>query len=491
MPSPSKVKEYIIDYLSNTVGHCIPNNGEFDNKVNKLVEAQIGEMFEQFITGNDGDKVERIILVAESGEPYAFNGKFFEAITPETLQYAIKRVMADANVGQVYRFNSHKKISDECLLALMQEPECTFDPDRRYAVFNNLVLDIETGKFLEHDAKYKTDMVFDFDYDPNVVSALWDKFMAETVQDEGMRKAFQMFCGAFLANRKKFKIEHICLLVGTGQNGKSVMADAIVNIFDEKLRSVYSPEQLFKSSQKEYYLADIDGKIVNFCDDIDNKDFSGGDFKSFTSGAQFAGRHAYSRRPMKVKRVPLMMCNVNDIPPTTDDSDGYYRRLLPIVCPNVITEENKDTSLPVKLATDEAKQAIFNWIMEGYKMLVANGGKISVSDSIKNVKENIKNESNSVRRWITEKGLIAVTPEGKMDGRWKSLNEWMGLYMEYCKGYSEAPSTSKKVAKTFEAMKFAKERRTDGVWFCIGKKGDEYVAERVEMNIQEDDSVPF
>ena len=107
------------------------------------------------------------------------------------------------------------------------------------------------------------------------------------------------------------------------------------------------------------------------------------------------------------------------------------------------------------------------------------------------VKENIKNESNSVRRWITEKGLIAVTPEGKMDSRWKSLNEWMGLYMDYCKGYSEAPSTSKKVAKTFDAMKFAKERRTDGVWFCIGKKGDEYVAERVEMNIQEDDSVPF
>lgn len=491
MSSPSKVKEYIIDYLSNTVGHCIPNEGEFDNKVNKLVEAQIGEMFEQFITGNDGDKVERIILVAESGEPYAFNGKFFEAITPETLQYAIKRVMADANVGQVYRFNSHKKISDECLLALMQEPECTFDPDRRYAVFNNLVLDIETGKFLEHDAKYKTDMVFDFDYDPNVVSALWDKFMAETVQDEGMRKAFQMFCGAFLANRKKFKIEHICLLVGTGLNGKSVMAEAVVGLFNKNLKSVYSPEQLFKSSQKEYYLADIDGKVVNYCDDVSNKDFSGGDFKAFTSGAEFAGRHAYSRRPMKVTRVPLMICNVNEIPPTTDDTDGYYRRLLPIVCPNVITEDKIDTSLSNKLATDEAKQAIFNWIMEGYKMLVANGGKISVSDSIKNVKENIKNESNSVRRWITEKGLIAVTPEGKMDSRWKSLNEWMGLYMDYCKGYSEAPSTSKKVAKTFEAMKFAKERRTDGVWFCIGKKGDEYIAERVEMSVEENDEVPF
>ena len=183
--------------------------GSSDTKINKHSEAFIGQMFERYLTGNDGDVVKNMILVAESGEPYAYNGKYFEPITPEMLQYIVKRVMADNNVGIVYQFNSHKKISDECLLALMQEPSCAFEPDRRYIVFNNAVLDIETGDLLDHDAKYKTDMVFDFDYAPDAVSGLWDKFMAETVQDEGMRKAFQMFCGAFLANRKKFKIEHI------------------------------------------------------------------------------------------------------------------------------------------------------------------------------------------------------------------------------------------------------------------------------------------
>lgn len=487
----SSLKENIINYLDATVGSCIVGQGNSDTKVNKLTEAMIGQQFEQFITGNGGDKVAQVILIAENGEPYAYNGKFFEVVTNETLQYTIKRCMADADVGKVYQFNSHKKISEECLLALTQEPSCAFDPDRRYVVFTNVVLDIETGELLDHDSKYKTDMVFDFEYDPTTTSALWERFLEETVQDEGMRRAFQMFCGAFLANRKKYKIEHICLLVGTGLNGKSVMAEAVVGLFNKHLKSVYSPEQLFKSSQKEYYLADIDGKVVNYCDDVSNKDFSGGDFKAFTSGAEFAGRHAYSRRPMKVTRVPLMICNVNEIPPTTDDTDGYYRRLLPIVCPNVITEDKIDTSLSSKLATDQAKQAIFNWIMAGYKMLVANGGKISVSDSIKSVKETIKNESNSVRRWITERGLIAVTPEGKMDSRWRSLNEWMSQYQEYCKGYSEMPSTSKKVSKTFEAMKFAKERRTDGVWFCIGKEGDEYVAERVAMNESESEEVPF
>lgn len=482
------VKENIIDYLLSTVALSIKGYGASDTKVNKLTEAEIGQIFERYITGNDGDNIPKMILVAESGEPYAYNGKFFEAITPETLQYAIKRVMVDCEVGKVYQFNSHKKISEECLLALMQEPTCAFDADRRYAVFNNLVLDIESGRMLEHNAIYKTDMVFDFDYDPNVRSGLWDKFMLETVPDDGMRKAFQMFCGAFLANRKKYKIEHICLLVGTGLNGKSVMAEAVVGVFNRHLKSVYSPEQLFKSSQKEYYLADIDGKVVNYCDDVSNKDFSGGDFKSFTSGAEFAGRHAYSRRPMKVTRVPLMICNVNEIPPTTDDTDGYYRRLLPISCPNIITEDKIDTSLSNKLSTTESKQAIFNWIVEGYRMLVENNGKIIVSESIKNAKESIRNESNSARRWITEKDMIAVVPEGKMDSRWRPLADWMKLYREYCEGYSECPKSAKSVAKIFDSLKFPKERRQDGVWYCIGKKGQEQIASGVPID---DDDLPF
>jgi P4 family phage/plasmid primase-like protien len=491
MSSPSKVKQYIIDQLNPMMNKLIYQNGYSDEKVNKKTEAEMGQYFERYITGNDGDKINQLILVAESGEPYAFNGKFFEAITPEMLQYIVKRIMADQSVGVVYRFNSHKKISDECLLALMQEPSCKFDPDRRYIVFNNVVLDMEEGKLLEHDAKYKTDMVFDFDYDPKAVSGLWDKFMAETVQDVGMRQAFQMFCGAFLANRKKYKIEHICLLVGTGLNGKSVMAEAIVGLFNKQLKSVYSPEQLFKSSQKEYYLADIDGKVVNYCDDVSNKDFSGGDFKAFTSGAEFAGRHAYSRRPMKVSRVPLMICNVNEIPPTTDDTDGYYRRLLPIVCPNVITEDKIDTSLSSKLSTPQAKQAIFNWLMEGYKMLVANNGKISISDSIKNVKEVIKNESNSVRRWLFECEMYAVVPEGKNDIRWKSLSEWMSIYQDYCKKYNECPKSQKSVSKVFKDMKFATERRCDGTWFCIGKKSESYGGSPILPNNEDEEEIPF
>lgn len=491
MSSPNKVNEYITDFLINTVGECIKNKHRDHEKVNKLIESNMGILFERYITGNGGDKIPQVFLVSEAGVPCAYNGKSYEEITPELMQYAVKRTMYKANVGEVYQFNSHKKIADECMLALLSEPSCRFEPNRRYAIFNNVVLDIETGEMYNHDVKYRSDMTFDFDYQPDYKFAFWEDFVKQTISDEGMRKAFQMYCGAFLANRNKYKIEYICLLVGKGANGKSVMAKAIVGVFNSKLSSSYSPEQLFKSSQKEYFLADIDGKVVNYCDDVSNKDFSGGDFKAFTSGAEFTGRHAYSRRPMKVKNVPLMLCCVNEIPPTTDDTDGYYRRLLPVLCPNVVSEDKRDVTLPQKLASNEAKLGIFNWLLEGYRMLVANEGKVIVSESIKKTKESIKNESNSVRRWISEEDMIAVEPEGRKDIRWKPLKEWLKMYKEFCDGYNERPNTSKKVGQIFDSLNFIKERRASGMWYCIGKKEDKYTTERVEMNVEESDDFPF
>ena len=96
--------------------------------------------------------------------------------------------------------------------------------------------------------------------------------------------------------------------MGEGQNGKSIICKAVINTLGRGVASAYSPEQLFKSSQAEYHLADVNGKIVNYCDDVSKKDFSGGDFKQFVSGGEFTGRHPYSKRPTKVNKIPLMLC---------------------------------------------------------------------------------------------------------------------------------------------------------------------------------------
>ena len=461
--------DVIVDYLVETVGAACTGLGDGDNSVSKGKEATMCDFFERYISGREWDdkRINQYILVAEGDIPYIYNGKYYERAGEIDLRSIVKRVMEKIGIGVVYRQNSHIKIAHECLESLICNPQGQFNPDRRYIVFTNGVLDSEENRMLSFSPDYVTDIVLDFPYKKDFRLPLWDGFVKATIPDDGMRVALQMFTGGFLIDRNRFKIEYICYLVGGGCNGKSVLTGAIAGVFGKNLVSAYSPEQLFKSSQSMYYLADISGKLANICDDMSNKDVSGGDFKLLVSGAQFPARFPWGR-PFIVTRVPLLLCNVNDIPPTTDDSNGHFRRQLPIICPNQIKEKDKDPQLTSKLATKDAKAAIFNWIYEGYKALVAENGKIEICQSIREVQDDIKEQSNSVRRWVKENGYMAVEPNGAADPRWRMMKDIMTEYKGYCHDYSEIAKSPKAVSKVLRDLGVRSKRCSNTTWYCLG-----------------------
>ena len=78
------------------------------------------------------------------------------------------------------------------------------------------------------------------------------------------------------------------------------------------------------------------------------------------------------------QRRTKFFINCNNFPKTTDTSDGFLRRCAFIRFPLkfVIGEDPKrpnerpgDKDLAKKLQTQEALTCIFNWILEGYKIM--------------------------------------------------------------------------------------------------------------------------
>lgn len=488
--------QHIIDYLCQTAGPSIQNQGLTDERVNKRTEAGICKAFRRYICGVDGDEGCDFFKVDQDGMLYVFNGRHFEVMLEETLLEIIIEVMELCDVGIVYQTGSAKIVRDYCLNRLKGDERCEFVPNRQYVCFENGVFDLGTMKLRDFDVKYKTDIVLDFEYREGAVSALWDKVLGQTVPDETMRTTFQQYCGCFLARREEYKIEYITFVVGEGQNGKSIICKAVVNMLGPAVASSYSPEQLFKSSQMEYHLADVNGKIVNYCDEVSNKDFSGGDFKQFVSGGAFTGRHPYSKRPTKVDKIPLMLCCANAIPPTTDDTEGYFRRFLIILAPNHIDDRDKDPMLEMKLQAPDVKAAIFNWMLEGYKMFIANGGKIELSSSVKEVVDEMKRNANSLRRWIDAHGYYAAEPTSEYGDGWKSLKEWMTDYIRYCNDWNETPKNKKAFTEMFKKMGCACKRRSDGYWYYLATRSieEEKVAsepESVDDGDDLDETLPF
>ena len=173
-------------------------------------------------------------------------------------------------------------------------------------------------------------------------------------------------------------------------------------------------------------------------------------------------------------KVPLMLCCANGMPPTTDDTDGYFRRFLIILAPNKVDERDKDVTLEKKLMADDVRAAIFNWIFEGYRSFVKNGGKIEVSSSVKDIVEEMKENSNSLRRWISTMGYWAAPdPEDPRAPGWKSLKEWVQEYIKYCQDWGETPRSRSAVTEAFKKMGCVCKRRGDGVWYYMEMKATE------------------
>ena len=487
--------QHIIDYLVETVGPSIEDAGLSDERVNKRTEAGLCKSFRRYVCGVEGDEGCDYFKVDEEGMLYVFNGQYFELMLEETLLEMIIEVMERKNVGIVYQTGSAKIVRDYCLNRLKGDERCKFVANRQYVCFKNGVFDLATMKLNQFDVKYKTDIILDFDYISSARSALWDKVLGMTVPDENMRETFHQYCGCFLANRNEYKIEYITFVVGEGQNGKSIICKAVVNMLGPNVASSYSPEQLFKSSQMEYHLADVNGKIVNYCDEVSNKDFSGGDFKQFVSGGAFTGRHPYSKRPTKVDKIPLMLCCANAIPPTTDDTEGYFRRFLIILAPNHIDDRDKDPMLEMKLQAPEVKSAIFNWVLEGYKAFIANGGKIDIAGSVKEVVEEMRANANSLRRWIDSQGYVAATPASTTGYGWKPKKEWVQEYVRYCNDWNETPKNQKSLIDLFKKMGVASHRRADGIWYYMEQNlSPEKEPEQQDLPPEEDlpeDKLPF
>lgn len=118
-------------------------------------------------------------------------------------------------------------------------------------------------------------------------------------------------------------------------------------------------------------------------------------------------------------------------------------------------------------------------------MLMRNDCKILMSESVLRLKDDMKADSNSARRWIREFGM----KPGKKEWHWKPLKEWMAIYQQYCRDYGEAAKTAKGVSKVFDDMGFAKRRTGQGTWYCISYDERAVAAQSAEEEEEEQEEL--
>ena len=257
--------------------------------------------------------------------------------------------------------------------------------------FSNGTLELEPEiRFRGHSKDDMCTYCCPYPYEPGVRCKLWEDFI-ETVTDGDERKMSLLQEAAGYVLQPTNAMQAAVFLIGDGSNGKSVYTDTLKSVFTLERTSAVPIEQIDQSFQ----LVQMSTSILNICGEAGDEISEAATkiFKAVVGGDIVqACRKGKDFFPFQSRTKFFINCN--GFPKTTDTSDGFTRRCAFIrfplkfvigELPKRANERVGDKDLVKKLQTQESLTGIFNWVLEGYKVISATGyfTKTEEADEIK------------------------------------------------------------------------------------------------------------
>jgi len=323
---------------------------------------------------------------------------------------------------------------------------------------NNGMVRIEARgvQLLAHDKEALFTTCLPFNFDPAASCPTWDLIVKRVMMmDSDLIVSLQDALGYLFLRTTNF--EKMIGFVGEGENGKSTVQTVLKMLLGAQ---GYSAQPLHKLTQPgsigEYSRASLEGRWVNFTNELSPKDLASEEFKNLISGEDIAAREPYGK-PFTIRNAPKQLAAMN----TTDklikeNTHGFQRRLHMIPFNYRIQSADKDPQLWQKLGSE--LPGIFNWVMAG-AVRVLNNRKLTEAQVILDLKADVLRDANSVQQFLEEQCHTYVPHWSTLDSAEKQrqvikVNE---LYL----GYKEFTAANGYFA--YGRNRFAKEVEKLGV----------------------------
>lgn len=262
----------------------------------------------------------------------------------------------------------------------------------------NGLFDIKTFKLLPHTSDIFTVNQFNCEYNPDAYCEAVDVMINNvTENNKTLRLLIEEMLGYFLLGDCRFQKAFI--LLGQGKNGKSKFLDMVTNWIGHENCSTLALENL----NEKFKTAELVGKIANIGDD------SGGDllknsaiFKKLVTGEGITIERK-NKDPFSFHNIAKMIFSVNNLPPSVDKSNGFFRRIVIIPFNAVFSENNPnfDPNIIEKVSTEEAKSYLFNIALRGLANILKNN-YITIPNEVQTLVRNYEIDNNSVLQWIED-----------------------------------------------------------------------------------------
>lgn len=417
------------------------------------------------------DAVSRSDLRMHKGVPYFFTGKIYEPITDAIRDRAVELFLRRMRVRDRDMYYSKKKFFYEAKQSMMLNNQLY--PVFHIKAYRNGVVNFNDGQLRPFSSDYPVLYLHDYAYDPDAKCPIWMHFLKQVLPEKESRLMLQMFLGLCTMDRGRMgdKVENCLMLYGNGSNGKGVIFDTVRGVFGRDNVSEMPLLSMIKGGDDRLRnMAAIDGKVVNFCPEIQARDMSGYEdaFKSLCSGEPQYGR-IIGGNVYVIHNVPWLIFSMNNIPKASDCSHGYFRRFLYVVFNHIVPEELQNKHLAEDLKAEYP--GILNWIRRGAGYLKKRKYVFPKSENSEKQKLYVIGQGDVVSSWMIARGVRAEAQTKGELSVWIKGSELFTDLEQYVElnGFEACP-TINAFGRSMMKLGFGganRKRLSDGVYYRV------------------------
>ena len=224
-------------------------------------------------------------------------------------------------------------------------------------------------------------------YEPNISCERWEQFVHEIMcGDDETAQFLQKAFGYCLSGETSFECFFI-LYGSTTRNGKSTACETIAHILKDYARTAQAETLAKRSvngSSPSPDIARLKGaRYVGTPEPAQGLELNASIIKQLTGGDTYTGR-MLRENPVEFTPEFKIFMNTNHLPRTTDNTIFSSGRVKLIPFDRHFSPEEQDTGLKKLFRQKENMSGILNWLIDGYRMLLADGLAMppKVADSI-------------------------------------------------------------------------------------------------------------
>lgn len=310
-----------------------------------------------------------------------------------------------------------------------------FDKDKFLFNCQNGTLNLLTGAFHPHDPKDMLTKISNVTYDPNVRCIRWERHIAEVmIYDQEKVQYLQKAMGYALTGDTRY--ECLFLLYGpTTRNGKGVTTEVFMTLMGDYGRSAI-PETLMNkkmpnSSGPSEDIARLEGaRFVNISEPDKQMELSSALIKRLTGNDKITARYLHEN---SFEYYPQFKCfiNTNYLPRVNDATVFTSGRIKVIPFERHFEPWEQDPMLKTELKKPENLSGIFNWCLEGLRLLRATN--FAPPAAVIAATEEYQKDSDKIGRFMEELMVPDVNGQILLDEAYRRYMVWCyenGQYAE-------------------------------------------------------------